>query len=183
MQPASTSYTRNWPSYLIRAARSRFSLLIGMHFTLLHPEAERYQLSVCITSLMVNAHPTASDAPNVSQLAEWPCRSQHPDRCFRPSSATLSTVTITHFQPPSMLYPGLLLPDDSETGHFLFFFPHFLWAHRSGNSSPLRPTRLLLCRFRPQQHWVPSNKADASLRLHAPSLFAVPQTKRGRKKR
>jgi hypothetical protein len=39
-------------------------------------------------------------------------------------------------------------------------FPDFLWAHRSSNSSPLRPWRLLLCRLRP----------------------FVPQRKRGRKK-
>lgn len=41
--------------------------------------------------------------------------------------------------------------------------PDFLWAHRLGNSSPLRPTRLLLCRFRPGERWVPSHNADASL--------------------
>src|SRR5260370_3480132 len=92
-------------------------------------------------------------------------------------------ATITHFAPSSLRCPCLLLSDVPEFRYFLFFFPHFLWAHRSGNSSPLRPTRLLLCRFRPQQHWVPSNKADASLRLHAPSLSVVPQRKRGRKKR
>jgi hypothetical protein len=70
-----------------------------------------------------------------------------------------------------------------ELRHFFSFFSRFLWAHRSGNSSPLRPTRLLLCRFRPGQRWVPSHNADASLRLHAPSLSLMPQRKRGRKKR
>src|SRR5215469_7069829 len=30
-------------------------------------------------------------------------------------------------------------------------FSAFLWAHRSSNSSPHWATRLLLCRFRPQQ--------------------------------
>ena len=79
--------------------------------------------------------------------------------------------------------PFSLLSDVPEFGHSFLSFPDFLWAHRSGNSSLLRPTRLLLCWFRPQQHWVPSNKADASLRLHAPSLSLVPQRTRGRKKR
>jgi hypothetical protein len=58
-----------------------------------------------------------------------------------------------------------------------FLFPIF-FAHRSGSSSPLRPTRLLLSRFHP--HWVPP-KADACLRLHAPRSL-VPQRKRGREK-
>src|SRR2546422_996938 len=78
--------------------------------------------------------------------------------------------------------PGFPLSDAPELGHSFLSLPYFLWAHRSGNSSPLRPTRLLLYRFRPQQHWVPSNKADASLRLQAPSLSLVPQRKQGRKK-
>src|SRR5882762_2609020 len=30
--------------------------------------------------------------------------------------------------------------------------PDFLWAHRSGNSSPLRPTRLLLSRLLTREH-------------------------------
>src|SRR5258708_7021059 len=96
------------------------------------------------------------------------------------SSASWRSHTSHHHRSavPVSFSPTLLSFDIS-----FFFFPHFLWAHRSGNSSPLRPTRLLLCRFRPQHHWVPSNKADASLRLRAPSLSVVPQTKRGRKKR
>src|SRR6266446_959462 len=92
-------------------------------------------------------------------------------------------AAITHVSPSSIRCPGFVLSDVPELQHFLFFFPHFLWAHRSGNSSPLRPTRLLLCRFRPQHHWVPSNKADASLRLHAPSLFVVPPKKTGQKEK
>jgi hypothetical protein len=82
----------------------------------------------------------------------------------------------------AMLRVFTFSPSVPELGHSVLSFPDFLWAHRSGNSSPLRPTRLLLCRFRPQQHWVPSNNADASLRLQAPSLSLVPQRKRGRKK-
>jgi len=35
------------------------------------------------------------------------------------------------------------------------FQPPLSWAHRSGNSCPLRPTRLLLSRLRPQHHQVP----------------------------
>src|SRR5258707_8519882 len=91
-------------------------------------------------------------------------------------------ATIVTFKPYRSAVRVFLLSDIPELGHSFLSFPHFLWAHRSGNSSPLRPTRLLLCRFRPQRHWVPSNKADASLRLHAPSLSLVPQRKRGGKK-
>jgi hypothetical protein len=36
-------------------------------------------------------------------------------------------------------YPTLL-----KIGHFTLFCPRFLWAHRSGNTSPFRPVRLLL---------------------------------------
>ncbi len=93
-------------------------------------------------------------------------------------SNTETTVTLDRADTLS----GFLLSDAPELGHSFLSLPYFLWAHRSGNSSPLRPTRLLLYRFRPQQHWVPSNKADASLRLQAPSLSLVPQRKRGRKK-
>ncbi len=45
-----------------------------------------------------------------------------------------------------------LLYDVPELGHSFLSFPDFLWAHRSGNSSPLRPTRLLLSRFLARQH-------------------------------
>jgi hypothetical protein len=89
----------------------------------------------------------------------------------------------THFEPRCHAPGFTSSPSVPELGHSFLSFPDFLWAHRSGNSAPLRPTRLLLCRFRPQQHRVPSNNADASLRLHAPSLSVVPQRKRGRKKR
>src|SRR6266852_7981235 len=91
-------------------------------------------------------------------------------------------ATIVTFKPYRSAVRVFLLSDIPELGHSFLSFPYFLCAHRSGNSSPLRPTRLLLYRFRPQQHWVPSNKADASLRLQAPSLSLVPQRKRGRKK-
>lgn len=65
---------------------------------------------------------------------------------------------------------------------FSLLLSDFLRAHRSGNSVPLRPTRLLLCRFRPQHRRVPSHNANASLRLHAPSLFVVPQRKRAERR-
>src|SRR5260370_29065078 len=88
---------------------------------------------------------------------------------------------IVDFKPSRSAVRVFLLSDIPELGHSFLSFSHFLLAHRLGNSSPLRPTRLLLCRFRPQRHWVPSNKADASLRLHAPSLSLVPQRTRGGK--
>jgi hypothetical protein len=41
--------------------------------------------------------------------------------------------------------PGLTFSSSvPERGHSFLSFPDFLWAHRSGNSAPLRPTRLLL---------------------------------------
>jgi hypothetical protein len=100
-----------------------------------------------------------------------------------PSSATSSTATNSAFEPHRSSVRAFLLSDVPEFGHSFLSFPDFLWAHRSGNSSPLRPTRLLLCRFRPQQHWVPSNNGDASLRLHAPSLSVVPPRKTGQKEK
>jgi hypothetical protein len=100
-----------------------------------------------------------------------------------PQSATSTTAKEHTSNHTAFLARFCLVPDVTESDLDIFpsFFPDFLWAHRSGNSSPLRPTRLLLCRFRPQQHWVPSNKADASLRLHAPSLSVVPPKKTGQK--
>src|SRR5713226_5135277 len=55
--------------------------------------------------------------------------------------ATIGTLRIA---PSGCLGLPFFSPDIPEPGHFLFFFPYFLWAHRSGNSSPLPPTRLLL---------------------------------------
>ena len=43
--------------------------------------------------------------------------------------------------------PRLVLPNVPELGHSFLSLPDFLWAHSSGNSSPLRPTRLLLSRL------------------------------------
>jgi hypothetical protein len=107
-------------------------------------------------------------------------------RCEATNGPTRSDHRVFHRSdistPPTSVDRVFLLSDVSALGHSFLSSPDFLWAHRSGNSSPLRPTRLLLYRFRPQQHRVPSNKADASLRLHAPSLSVVPQRKRGRKK-
>lgn len=91
-------------------------------------------------------------------------------------------MTIARVESHRSSAPVSLLSDVPEFGHSFLSFPDFLWAHRSGNSSPLRPTRLLLCWFRPQQRWVPSNNADASLRLHAPSLSLAPN-KTGQKER
>jgi hypothetical protein len=80
-------------------------------------------------------------------------------------------------------FPGRPFSPGSRVWTFVSFFLSFFlfpifFAHRSGSSSPLRPTRLLLSRFHP--HWVPP-KADACLRLHAPRSL-VPQRKRGREK-
>src|SRR5713101_2280395 len=55
--------------------------------------------------------------------------------------ATIGTLRIA---PSGCLGLPFFSPDIPEPGHFLFFFPYFLWAHRSGYSSPLPPTRLLL---------------------------------------
>src|SRR5437879_6986793 len=54
-------------------------------------------------------------------------------------------------------------------------FPDFLWAHRSGNSSPLRPTRLLLCWFRPQQHWVPPTMQTLASDSTLPRFLSCPK--------
>src|ERR1700693_412689 len=68
----------------------------------------------------------------------------------RPIIGDFPDATIVPFEPCRSVLRAVLASDDPETGHFLFFFPHFLWAHRSGNSSPLRPTRLLLSWDLPQ---------------------------------
>jgi hypothetical protein len=117
----------------------------------------------------------------LSPLDKWShahrCNGRHATTlCLSPSTST-STLLRLGGSNRAGCSPGPL----TELGAFLSL-PPFLWAHRSGNSSPLRPTRLLLCWFRPKQRWVPSNNADASLRLDAPSLSVVPQRKRGRKK-
>ncbi len=90
------------------------------------------------------------------------------------------------FEPRQSAVRVSLLSDVPELGHSFLSFPDFLWAHRSGNSSPVIPLRSglrVFCFHGSSPHYMgPSHKADASLRLHAPSLSLVPQRKRGRKK-
>jgi|HubBroStandDraft_2_1064218.scaffolds.fasta_scaffold07183_2 hypothetical protein len=45
-------------------------------------------------------------------------------------------AAITHTAPSSIRCPRLPPPDVPELRHFLFFFPPFLWAHRSGYFDP-----------------------------------------------
>ncbi len=55
------------------------------------------------------------------------------------------------------------------------FQPPLSWAHRSGNSCPLRPTRLLLSRLRPQHHWVPPRMQPLACDSQPPRSLSCPQ--------
>ncbi len=62
------------------------------------------------------------------------------------------------------------------------FSAPFSWALLRANSCARQLRVLCFLGSALDSIWVPSHKADASLRLHAPSLSLVPQRKRGRKK-
>jgi hypothetical protein len=70
--------------------------------------------------------------------------SRRHNRCNPPPHHQRLPVRATNspFEPHRSSVRAFLRSDVREFGHSFLSFPDFLWAHRSGNSSPLRPTRL-----------------------------------------
>src|SRR5260221_9588469 len=97
-------------------------------------------------------------------------------------SATSSALTTAGFELHQLSIRVFLPPssDVSKLGHS-FLFPIFFGL--TARVIPLRSGLRVFCFHGSSPHDMgPSHKADASLRLHAPSLSLVPQRKRGRKK-
>src|SRR6266404_1213986 len=77
--------------------------------------------------------------------------------------------------------PGSPLSAVPEFGHSFLSFPVFFGL--TAQVIPLRSGLRVFCfHGSSPESMGPSHKADASLRLHAPSPSLVPQRKRGRKK-
>jgi hypothetical protein len=61
--------------------------------------------------------------------------------------------------------------------------PDFLWTHRLGNSSPFRPTRPLLCRFRPRHIGFPPTMPPLASDSTPPRFLSCPKENRAERGR
>jgi hypothetical protein len=89
---------------------------------------------------------------------------------------------IAPFEPHRSSVRVFLLSDVPEPGHSFLSFPIFFGL--TARVIPLHSGLRVFCFHGSSPYGMgPSHKADASLRLHAPSLSLVPQRKSGQKER